>query len=49
MVALLSVLILIAGSVSAAFADRGSAFERIGGFLVVGSLTLIGAGLPLLR
>ena len=49
MVAFLSFLLLIAGGGFAAVADRRAAFERAGGFLMIGGLAIIGAGLPLFR
>jgi hypothetical protein len=49
MVCLLSFLLLIAGGGFAAAADRRAIFERTGGFLIIGALAIIGAGLPLFR
>lgn len=49
MIAFLSFSLLVAGGVLAVVADRQPAFERAGGFLVIGGLALVGAGLPLFR
>lgn len=38
---------LIAGGTVAAISDHRPAYERVGGFLIVGGLALVGGSLPL--
>ena len=48
-VSILSLFFVLVGGALAAVADHRPAFERAGGFLVIGGLAMVGAGLPVFR